>query len=228
MAGGIDTSGVFGDRYRLLSLVGVGSCARVFIADDLVLKRRVAIKVFNEDLTSDEAFVDRFQRTAAAAVAVNHPHVLATYEWGSEPLCHLVTEYVDGGSLRSMIDAGLRLSRAQALVVGLEAARALDHIHSEGLTHLGVKPSNLLFDTNGRLHLADLGVAAALSSVDREDASGYVAPEQSRGEPAASASDVYRLALSLGEAITGIGPSRPAETPESAESAAVGEGCVCW
>ena len=214
----IEPNGVFGNRYRLLALIGASSCARVFTADDLVLKRRVAVKIFDEELAADDAFVERFQESAATAVALSHTHVLTTYEWGSEPLCHLVTEYVDGGSLRAMINAGLLLSRAQALVVGLEAARALEHIHSKGLTHLGVNPSNLLFDTDGRLYLADFGMAAALSSMGRKASSTYVAPEQSQGEPATLATDVYCLALSLGEAITGIDPSHTTEASESTES----------
>ena len=202
---------VFNDRYRLLALIGAGANSSVFVADDLALRRRVAVKVFAAEAASDERFVGLFEEAAAAAVAQAHPHLLAVYDWSLEPSCHLVSEYLPGGSLRSMLDSVERLSRAQALVVGLEAARALRHLHSGGLVHCGVKPSNLLFDSDGRLRLADAGIAPALAAAGRPPEHGCVAPEQSPGEPGTPAADVYCLALVLCEAVTATAsvPSGP-------------------
>lgn len=222
MAFSVTAGDVFDNRYRLLALIGTGPDARVFAAGDLTLNRRVTIKIFDDELSADDAFVEHFEQVAAAAVALAHPHVVATYDWGCVPVCYLVTEHLTGGSLRSMLDAGHRLSRAQALVVGLQTARALKHIHSKGLTHHGIKPSNLLFDADGRIRLCDLGLEPVLNAVGRAVATAYVTPEQSRGEPSTSASDVYRLALVMGEAVTGESPlpvsADPSESGDLSES----------
>ena len=193
----------FGDRYRILASLGTSSVAGVFLAEDIALNRRVALKVFAEELAADEVFLERFEAVAASAVTLNHPHLVTAYEWGLQPFCHLVTEYLAGGSLQTLLDAGCLLSRSQALLVSLETSRALEYVHSKGLAHLGVKPSNLLFDRKGRLHLADFGLASALTEAGREDSYGSAAPELSHNKPLSTAFDVYCLALVIVEAITG-------------------------
>ena len=211
MVGITDAERSFSGRYRILASLGAGSCASVFLAEDIALNRRVTLKVFAEELAADGAFLARFEAVAASAVALSHPRVAAVYEWGQQPLCHLAMEYLAGGSLQAMLDAGRLLSRSQALMVGLETARALECIHSQGFAHFGVKPSNLLFDEQGRLHLADFGLAGALAEAGRADAYGYAAPEQSHGEPLSAPYDVYCLALTMAEAVTGESPSAAAD-----------------
>ena len=155
---------VLGDRYRLLRPVGSGSSGHVFLADDVRLRRRVAVKVLHPALADDEAFLRRFRAEARAAAALNHPNIMSVYDWGEEvdgP--YLVCEYLGGGSLRSMLDMGRRLSTSQALLIGLEAARGLDYAHRRGLVHRDIKPANLLFDDDGRLRIGDFGLARALA-----------------------------------------------------------------
>jgi eukaryotic-like serine/threonine-protein kinase len=205
---------VLGGRYRLLSAVGSGASAHVYLADDVRLRRRVAVKVLHPALADDEPFLRRFRAEARAAAALSHPHILAVYDWsgdGDSP--YIVTEYLGGGSLRSMLDAGHRLTPAQALVVGLETVRALDHAHRQGFVHRDIKPANLVFGDDARLRVADFGLARAIAEAGWTEPTGavlgtarYASPEQARGESVDGRSDIYSLALVLVEAVTGTVP----------------------
>ncbi len=205
---------VLGARYRLDAPVGAGASATVFRAEDQQLRRTVAVKVLHPSLADDPSFLKRFRAEAQAAAALNHPNVMAVYDWGEEDgRPFLVGEYLSGGSLRHMLDRGRRLTPSQALVVGLEAARGLDHAHSRGLVHRDIKPANLLFSEDGRLRIADFGIARALADAAWTDPSGvvlstarYASPEQARGKPVDGKSDVYSLALTLIESVTGTVP----------------------
>jgi serine/threonine-protein kinase len=204
---------VLGGRYRLIAPIGRGASAQVYLADDVTLRRRVAVKLLHDALAGDEAFLRRFRAEAQAAAAMNHPHVLAVYDWGEDPQPYLVTEYLGGGSLRGMLDAGHRLTVSQALLVGLEAARGLDYAHRQGFVHRDIKPANLLFDDEGRLRIADFGIARALAEAAWTEPQGavlgtarYASPEQARGATLDGRSDVYSLALVLVEAVTGAVP----------------------
>jgi eukaryotic-like serine/threonine-protein kinase len=206
---------VLGGRYRLLSPLGSGASAQVYLADDVRLRRRVALKVLHPALADDESFLRRFRAEAQAAAALSHPHILAVYDWSDDDdgTPFLVTEYLAGGTLRTMLDAGHRLSPAQALVVGLEAARALDHAHHRGFVHRDIKPANLLFGADGRLRVADFGLARAIAEAGWTEPTGsvlgtarYASPEQARGETLDGRSDVYSLALVIVEAVTGDVP----------------------
>jgi serine/threonine-protein kinase len=205
---------VLGGRYRLVAPIGAGASAMVFLADDARLRRRVAVKILHAALAQDEAFLRRFRTEAQAAAALNHPHVLAVYDWGEDDgAVYLVTEYLDGGSLRAMLDADGRLTPSQALMIGLEAARGLDFAHRRGFVHRDIKPANLLFDGDGRLRIADFGLARALAEAAWTEPAGsmvgtarYASPEQARGEKVDDRSDIYSLALVLIEAVTGRVP----------------------
>jgi eukaryotic-like serine/threonine-protein kinase len=205
---------VLGGRYRLLSAVGSGASAHVYLADDVRLRRRVAVKVLHPALADDGLFLRRFRAEARAAAALSHPHILAVFDWsGDDDSPYLVTEFLGGGSLRSMLDAGHRLTPAQALVVGLETARALDHAHRQGFVHRDIKPANLLFGDDARLRVADFGLARAIAEAGWTEPTGallgtarYASPEQARGESVDGASDIYSLALVLVEAVTGTVP----------------------
>lgn len=186
----------------------------MFLADDVRLRRRVAVKILHPALADDEAFLRRFRAEARAAAALNHPHVMAVFDWGEEadgP--YLVSEYLGGGSLRAVLDRGRRLSPSQALMVGLEAGKALAYAHGRGLVHRDIKPANLLFDEEGRLRIADFGLARALAEAAWTEPVGavlgtarYASPEQVRGVPVDGKADVYSLAVVLVEAVTGHVP----------------------
>src|SRR5690606_12776841 len=214
-----DTGRELGERYRLVAPVGVGTSSRVFLAVDTQLRRRVAVKLLHEALAEDEAFLRRFRAEARAAGALSHPSIVAVFDWGEDRtedgtvVPYLVTEFLGGGGLRGILDGGEPLSPSQTIVVGLDAARALAHAHQRGLVHRDVKPGNLLFDDDGRLRLADFGLARALAEASWTEPSGvtigtarYASPEQALGRRLDGRSDVYSLALILVECLTGRVP----------------------
>src|SRR5271163_4380850 len=205
---------VLGDRYRLVTAVGTGASAHVYLADDVSLRRQVAIKVLHPALAGDQAFLKRFRAEARAVAALNHPNVLRVYDWGEEDgEPYLVLEYLAGGSLREVYDTGVLLTPAQAAQIGVEAAAGLDYAHRRGLIHRDIKPANLLFDADGRLRIADFGLARALAEAAWTEPDGailgtarYAAPEQVEGWVLDGKADVYGLALVLYEGVTGESP----------------------
>ncbi|HAM03600.1 MAG TPA: hypothetical protein DCQ30_15460 [Acidimicrobiaceae bacterium] len=205
---------VLAGRYRIESALGSGASAHVFCAWDVTLRRRVAIKVLHPALAGDSAFLRRFQAEAQAAASLAHPYILAVHDWGEDDFGpFLVTELCGGGSLRDILDEGRRLSVAQALLVGSEAAEGLAYAHGRGFVHRDVKPANLLFGEDSRLRLADFGLARALAEAAWTEPVGttlgtarYAAPEQAQGRQVDGRADVYSLALVLYEAVTGMVP----------------------
>ncbi|MDP9419221.1 MAG: serine/threonine protein kinase, partial [Actinomycetota bacterium] len=204
---------VLGGRYRLTAPIGTGASAEVYLADDVTLRRRVAVKVLHPGLAGDEAFLRRFRAEARAAAALSHPHIMAVYDWGEDDGPYLVLEFLGGGSLRAMLDQGTRLTPSQALVVGLETAKALEFAHRKGFVHRDIKPANLLFGDDGRLRIADFGLARALSEAAWTEpgdtlvgTARYAAPEQASGGRIDGKADVYALGLVLIEAVTGSVP----------------------
>ncbi len=204
---------VVSGRYRLVAPLGAGASAQVFLADDVRLERQVAVKMLQPTLAHDERFLRRFRAEARTVAAISHPNVVIVYDWGEDEVPYLVTEYLAGGSLRAMLHAGRLLTPSQALVVGLDICRGLAHAHGTGLVHRDLKPANVLFDTAGRLRIADFGLARAIAEAAVTEPDGamvgtvrYAAPEQARGERLDGRADVYALALVLVEAVTGTVP----------------------
>jgi len=205
---------VLGKRYRLLSALGTGASAHVFLAEDVSLQRHVAVKVLQPGLATDEAFLKRFGAEARSVASLNHPHVLRVFDWGEDadgP--YLVLEYLGGGSLRDLLDRGSLLTHSQAAVLGTEVAQGLAYAHARGLVHRDIKPANLLFDEEGRVRVADFGVARALAEAAWTEPAGamvgtarYISPEAAEGKPVDGRADVYSLALVLYEAVTGTVP----------------------
>ncbi|HEY6425940.1 MAG TPA: protein kinase, partial [Acidimicrobiales bacterium] len=127
---------VLGKRYRLLSALGTGASAHVFLAEDVSLQRHVAVKVLQAGLATDEAFLKRFRAEARSVASLNHPHVLRVFDWGEEDgEPYLVLEYLGGGSLRDLLDRGVRLSHSQAAQLGTEVAQGLAYAPARGLVH---------------------------------------------------------------------------------------------
>jgi len=213
--GGGDLVGrVLAGRYRLLTPIGTGGSGRVFLADDLTLKRRVAVKVLHPALADDPGFLRRFQNEARLAAALHHPNVMAVHDWGEDGgVPFMVMEALTGGSLRGILDAGGRLTPAQAAHVGAQVASALEYAHGRGFVHRDIKPANLLFDEHGIVRVADFGLARALAEASWTEPSGsvlgtarYASPEQASGVALDGRADLYALALCLVEAVTGVLP----------------------
>lgn len=202
---------VLAERYRLIARIGTGTSAAVYLADDVTLRRRVAVKLLHPGLEGDERFARRFRAEAQAAAALSHPNILVVHDWGvADGRPFLVTEHLAGGSLQRILDAGHRLTVSQVVALGIQAARGLDHAHRRGIVHRDIKPANLLFDSEGRLRIADFGLAHALAEAAWTEPEGtvvgtarYAAPEQLTGGSVDGRADVYALAVVLVEAHTG-------------------------
>jgi eukaryotic-like serine/threonine-protein kinase len=203
-----------GDRYRLLRPIGSGASAHVYVAEDVRLRRAVAVKVLHPALSEDKSFLRRFQAEAQTVAVLRHPGIVRVYDWGEDgEQAYLAMELLEGGSLRSLLDSGYRLSISQVAAVGLDVASALAYAHSRGLVHRDIKPANLLFDEEGHASVADFGIARALAEASWTEPVGamvgtarYAAPEQLRGFPLDGGADVYALTLVLVEAATGSVP----------------------
>jgi eukaryotic-like serine/threonine-protein kinase len=208
------TGRVLAGRYRLLAPIGAGASGRVYVADDVRLRRRVGVKVLHLALAEDAGFLRRFRAEAQVAASLNHPNVMAVYDWGEDDVPFMVLELLTGGSLRALLDAGHRLSPSQATHVGRQVAGALEYAHARGVVHRDIKPANLLFDEHGIARVADFGLARALAEASWTEPAGavvgtarYAAPEQATGAPLDGRADLYSLAVVLVEAVTGTVPA---------------------
>ncbi|MBI3647280.1 MAG: Stk1 family PASTA domain-containing Ser/Thr kinase [Actinobacteria bacterium] len=190
--------------------IAAGGMGEVFRAQDSVLAREVAIKVLHRSLAGDQGFVDRFRREARAAATLNHPNIVAVYDWGSvDGIYYMVMEYVRGRSVRDLLNAMVRLEPAQAAEVIRQALLALEHAHDVGIVHRDLKPENMLVNAGGVMKLTDLGLARAYADGHATQTGAvtgtvqYLAPEQIRGEPADPRTDLYSLGVVAFELLTG-------------------------
>ncbi|MGH2916914.1 MAG: serine/threonine-protein kinase, partial [Solirubrobacteraceae bacterium] len=206
------------DRYRLRRHVAAGGMASVWCADDLVLGRKVAIKILSERFAHDEIAVRRFKREARAAARVSaHRHVVTIYDVGeidsdgdAPGRAFIVMEHLAGGTVADAIRVGAVRHR-EALRWLREAASALDHAHGRGIVHRDIKPANFLLDRSRVLHVADFGIArmASEDTIAGDDLFGtaaYLSPEQALGREATGASDRYALAVVAFELLAGRRP----------------------
>jgi eukaryotic-like serine/threonine-protein kinase len=212
-------SRVLGGRYRLGSVIGQGGMAVVYRAEDLTLGRTVAVKILRESLGTDPEFLERFRREARAAARLNHPNIIAVYDVGQDGLSnYFVMEYVEGTDLRDLIrDTGV-LSPEQVVDLGCQIAAALEYAHRSGLIHRDVKSQNVLVTSDGKVKVADFGIAIMHGEGSITQAGmvigsvHYMSPEQAEGRPTTAASDVYSLGIVLYEMATGQLPFT-AESP---------------
>lgn len=211
---------VVADRYRLVARLGSGPSATVYLADDVRLRRRVAVKMLHGALGADRAFVDRFGAEMQAAAALRHPHIGAVHDWGVDRMPFVVTDYFDHGSLRGLLDRGVVLDASQVMQIALAGARALAYAHERGIVHRDVRPENLLFGDDGRIQLVDFGLARARAEAASTRplelgarARAHLAPEQVRGGVLDGRADVFAFVAVLVEAATGRPPVPRAATP---------------
>ena len=194
--------------YHLQSLVGRGGMGRVYRAEQLATHRTVAVKVLDRG-TTDPAKLAAFRREAATVAQLEHPHVVPLYDYGDhQGTQYLVFRFLTGGTVADRIRAG-PIETSTALHWIDDVADALDAAHQRGIIHRDVKPSNLLLDESGNVYLGDFGIAAAAVDLERSAAGGsaaYASPEQGRGATPDASSDVYSLAVTAFEMLTGSKP----------------------
>jgi serine/threonine-protein kinase len=204
---------VLGGRYRLVSPIARGGMATVWVADDPVLSRRVAVKILRADLAADEGTRARFRHEAIAAARLSHPNIVSTYDTGDDDgVAYIVMELVEGPTLRHLIDEQGGLAVADVIRIGQQVADALDAAHRAGLVHRDVKPANVLVPVAGPVKVTDFGIAKAAGADDLTrtgtvmGTARYLAPEQVNGRPTDPRTDVYALGLLMYEALCGHPP----------------------
>jgi serine/threonine-protein kinase len=204
---------VLGGRYQLVEPLARGGMASVWIAEDPVLSRKVAVKILRTDLAADPDTRARFRYEAIAAARLNHPNVVATYDTGDDDgTAYIVMELVDGPTVRDLLRADGPLPVREALRIGIQVADALEAAHRAGLVHRDVKPPNVLVPRAGPVKVTDFGIAKAAGENDLTrtgtvmGTARYLAPEQVNGKPADARTDVYALGLLLYEMLCGKPP----------------------
>ncbi len=207
---------VFNDRYELEQRIGRGGMADVYLARDRLLDRPVAIKVLFPEFATDPNFVERFRREAQSAANLNHPNVVSVYDWGKQGNTYFMAmEYIAGRTLADILRSNGRLSAHQAAEIASEVASALGFAHRGGVVHRDVKPANILIADDGRVKVADFGIARALNSAAEQDltqagavmgTATYFSPEQAQGAQPDPRSDLYSLGIVLYEMVGGRPP----------------------
>lgn len=200
-------------RYEITKLLGRGGMAVVFLAQDLILERQVAIKVLPPEMSHDAKLIPRFQQEAKTAAKLDHPNIIPIYRVESEAgLNYFVMKYVGGGSLEQLVEQGpLAIDLARRVL--REAAMALGHAHKRGIVHRDVKPANIMLEADGRVVLTDFGISKALEGGSALTGTGniigtphYMAPEQAKGVEVDGRADQYALAVVGYQIITGKQP----------------------
>ena len=210
---------LLGGRYELEGVVGRGGMAEVYRARDIRLDRIVAIKTLRADLARDQIFQARFRREAQSAASLNHPSIVAVYDTGEDmatgvPVPYIVMEFVDGRTVRDLLQEGHRLLPERSLEIIDGVLRALDYSHQAGIVHRDIKPGNVMVTRNGDIKVMDFGIARAMSDAQATmtqtaqviGTAQYLSPEQARGDRVDSRSDLYSAGCLLYELLTGRPP----------------------
>jgi len=197
-------------RYRLNRPIASGGMAEVWEATDETLARRVAVKLLHPHLARDDSFVRRFRAEAVAAARLAHPSIVSVYDtFSAEGLEAIVMELVVGTTMRADLDEHGPMRLEAVLAIGTQVADALGAAHASGLVHRDVKPANILLSADGRVLVADFGIAKAAEGADLTNAGAmvgtakYLAPEQVEGGAIDGRADLYALGVVLYEALTG-------------------------
>ena len=197
-------------RYTLVSRLGSGGMADVWLADDTTLNRQVALKFLHERFSQDAQFVERFRREAQAAAGLQHPNVVGVYDRGEwDGIHYIAMEYVQGAALKDLIERGL--SVGEAVEITRQILAGARFAHERGIVHRDLKPGNVMVDGEGRAKVTDFGIARAGASEITQTGSvlgtaHYLSPEQAQGLEVAEPSDIYSIGVILYEALTGQVP----------------------
>ncbi|UVI33702.1 Stk1 family PASTA domain-containing Ser/Thr kinase [Paenibacillus spongiae] len=199
-----------GGRYEIITRIGGGGMALVYKAHDILLNRKVAVKVLRQQFTHDEDFIRRFRREAQSAAALSHPNVVSIYDVGQEEDTHyIVMEYVEGHNLNEIIQERAPLQTEEAVHIAVQICDALEHAHHNQIIHRDIKPHNILIGNNGRVKVTDFGIARAVTSSTITQTGSvvgsvhYFSPEHAKGISTGEKSDLYSLGIVLYQMLTG-------------------------
>src|SRR4051812_46357617 len=204
-----------GDRYRLEQRIAIGGMGEVWQASDVLLGRRVAVKVLKPEYAADAHFVERFRNEARHTAALSHPGIANVFDYGEVgDMAYLVMELVDGEPLSTVLARDRRLAPAPALDIVGQAALALQAAHESGGIHRGGKPGNHLIRPDGVVRVTDFGIARVVDAAPATQpgmvvgTAAYLPPEQAPARPTTAASDVYSLGVVAYECLSGERPFR--------------------
>jgi beta-lactam-binding protein with PASTA domain/predicted Ser/Thr protein kinase len=206
----VDVGSVVDGRYRVVAKIGGGGMADVWLAEDDHLQRRVALKVLHRRFAQDREFVMRFQREAEAAAGLQHPNIVSVFDRGEfEGTYYIAMQYIEGPTLKQLIDSGITLEQAVAVI--RQVLQAAGYAHRQGIVHRDLKPQNVLVDPEGKAVVTDFGIARAGVSEITQTGSvmgtpHYLSPEQAQGFEVTAVSDLYSVGVMLYEALTGRVP----------------------
>ncbi len=197
-------------RYKIVEMIGGGGMANVYLAQDMILERDVAVKILRMDFNNDEEFIKRFNREAQAATTLTHPNIVSIYDVGEEnDIYFIVMEYVKGLTLKQYIQQNHPIPLEKTMYIMEQITSAIEHAHHYDIIHRDIKPQNILIDENDVVKITDFGIATALSATTITQTNAvlgsvhYLSPEQARGGMASKQSDIYSLGIVMFELLTG-------------------------
>lgn len=201
------------DRYRIIKTIGEGGMANVYLAEDEILNREVAVKVLRGDLAEDEKFVRRFQREAISASSLNHKNIVEVYDVGEENGNYfIVMEYIKGQTLKNLIKKRGALSLPEVIDIMLQLTSGLSCAHKNQIIHRDIKPQNVMILEDGTIKITDFGIATALNTAEMTQTNSimgsvhYLPPEQASGKTTTVKSDIYSTGILMYELLTGTIP----------------------
>lgn len=202
---------ILGGRYEIVEKIGTGGMADVYKGRDHKLNRFIAIKVLKAEYSSNKNFVSKFKVEAQSAAGLMHQNIVNVYDVGEENgIYYFVMELVEGITLKNYIDKKIRLSIKEALSIAIQVSNGIEAAHNNGIIHRDIKPQNIIISREGKVKVADFGIArAATSDTITSHAMGsvhYTSPEQARGGYSDAKSDIYSIGITLFEMVTGRVP----------------------